>query len=87
MRWLRRVFAAPADCPSKAEFSDLQSRVAMLEAKIAVSGIGSDTVIANRSTVMLRKGSHYIAGVSTAAPAESVVLVPHPDVWVIETGT
>ena len=34
----------------------------MLEAKIAVSGIGTATVIADRSTVTLRKDSHYIAG-------------------------
>ena len=87
MRWLWRVFAASADCPTRAEFADLQGRVAMLEAKIALSGIGADTVIANRSTVMLRKGGHYIAGQSAASPAESVVLLPHPDVWVIEAGS
>jgi hypothetical protein len=87
MRWLRRIFAAPTDCPNRAEFLDLQGRVAMLEAKIALAGIGTDTVIANRSTVMLRKGSHYIAGEIAAPPAESVVLVPHPEVWVIEAVT
>jgi hypothetical protein len=87
MRWLRRILAAPADCPTKAEFAELQGRVTTLEAKIGISGIGVDKVITNRSTVMLRKGSHYIAGEAAARPSESVTLVPHPDIWVIESGS
>ena len=86
MRWLRRILAAPADCPTKAEFAELQGRVTTLEAKVALSGIGVDKVITNRSAVMLRKGSH-IAGKTAAPPSDSVTLVPHPDIWVIESGS
>jgi hypothetical protein len=87
LRWLRRIFSAPADCPTKAEFAELQGRVTALEAKVALSGVGVDKVITNGSTVMLRKGSHYIAGETAVPFGDRVTLVPHPDIWVIESGS